>query len=105
MTKYSGLVGYVTQEETSPGIWSSVVIEKKMRGDVLRLSNSFNQEPNQVNDNVVIQQRISVVADPYSYANFTSLKYVIYLGVKWKVTGIESQRPRLILTLGDVWNG
>lgn len=104
MAKYAGLVGYVTQKETVPGVWASVTIEKKMRGDVIGLSNSFKQEDN-VNDDVTLNKRISVVANPYAYANFTSLKYITYLGVKWRVTGIEVQRPRLILSVGGIWNG
>jgi hypothetical protein len=27
------------------------------------------------------------------------------MGTKWKVTEAEVQRPRIILTLGGVWNG
>ena len=105
MTKYAGLVGYVTQTETSPGIWEPVVTEKRMRGDVLRLS-SIYESSDKVNDDIVLQNRISVIADTYALANQYSLRYVTYQGVKWKVVGIDaSQRPRLILTLGGVWNG
>src|SRR5699024_3840920 len=104
MAKYAGLVGYVTQEETSPGIWSPVSTEKKMRGDVIRLASSFEQGE-KVNDDINLQNRISLVGDPYAFSNFTSIKYVWYLGNKWKVTGVEVSRPRLILTLGGLWNG
>lgn len=109
MAKFTGLVGYVTQTETSPGIWQSIPVERKMRGDVLRLASSATSDgrvrDGSINDDIDIQQRISLVADPFSYENFSSLKYIIYMGVKWKITGVEVQRPRLILTLGGVWNG
>lgn len=104
MAKYAGLVGYVTQEETSPGIWSHVSTEKEMRGDVIRLASSFEQGE-KVNDDINLQNRISLVGNPYAFSNFTSIKYVWYLGNKWKVTGVEVLRPRLILTLGGLWNG
>lgn len=104
MAKFTGLVGYVTPTETSPGIWQSIPVERKMRGDVFRLASSVVGD-GKINDDVDIQQRISLVADPFAYENFSNLKYVTYMGVKWKVTGVEVQRPRLILTLGGVWNG
>ena len=109
MAKFTGWVGYVTQTETSPGIWQSIPVEHKMRGDVLRLASSATNDgrirDGSINDDIDIQQRISLVADPFAYENFSSLKYVIYMGVKWKITGVEVPRPRLILTLGGVWNG
>lgn len=109
MAKFTGLVGYVTQTETSPGIWQSIPVERKMRGDVLRLASSVTSDgrvrDGSINDDIDIQQRISLVADPFSYENFSSLKYIVYMGVKWKISGVEVQRPRLILTLGGVWNG
>lgn len=109
MAKFAGLVGYVTQEETKKGIWSPVTTERKMRGDVIRIANSFVSDgrtsSDKVNDDITLQNRISLVADPYAYSNFTSIKYVKYLNVKWKVENIEVQRPRIILSLGGVWNG
>lgn len=104
MTKYAGLVGYVTQMETRPGIWEPVETEKQMRGDVIRLANSY-ESADKVNDDIILNNRISLVGDPFAYSNFTNLKFITYLGAKWKVTGIEVQRPRLICTLGGIWNG
>lgn len=108
MAKFTGLVGYVTQTETSPGIWQSIPVERKMRGDVFRLASSVTGDgrvrDGKINEDIDIQQRISLVADPFAYENFSSLKYITYMGVKWKITGVEVQRPRLILTLGGVWN-
>ena len=105
MAKFAGLVGYVTQKESPSGVWSPETVERKMRGDVIRAASSFNANE-KVNEDIVMQQRISLVGDPYSFANFTTLKYVTYLGVKWKVLSIDvTSRPRLIVTIGGVWNG
>ena len=104
MAKYAGLVGYVTQTETKPGVWGSVEEEVKMRGDVIRLSSAVEQNT-KVNDNIDIRNRISLVANQYAYANFSNLKYIWYLGQKWKVTSVEVQRPRLICELGGLYNG
>ena len=104
MAKFAGLVGYVTQKESESGVWLPETVERKMHGDVIRAASSFNANE-KVNEDVILQQRISLVGDQYAYANFTGLKYVTYLGVKWKVLSIEVNRPRLVVTLGGVWNG
>lgn len=105
MAKYAGLVGYSTQKETTPGVWTNDIVERKVRGDVIRLSSSFHDSSEKVNDDLALEHRISIVADPFAYENFTNLKYITYLGHKWKVVSIEVQRPRLIISLGGVWNG
>ena len=104
MAKFAGLVGYVTQKESPSGVWLPETVERKMHGDVIRAASSFNANE-KVNEDIILQQRISLVGDQYAYANFTGLKYVTYLGVKWKVLSIEVNRPRLVVTLGGVWNG
>lgn len=103
MAKYSGFVGYAKSVETSKGVWTEVITDRKVRGDVIRLGNSVDSA-DKVNDDITLQNRISLVADPYSYDNFTEIRYITYLGSKWKVTGIEVQRPRLILSIGGIWN-
>ena len=104
MAKCAGVVGYVTQKEHESGVWLPETVERKMHGDVIRAASSFNANE-KVNEDVILQQRISLVGDQYAYANFTGLKYVTYLGVKWKVLSIEVNRPRLVVTLGGIWNG
>lgn len=104
MAKFAGLVGYVTQEETSPGIWESVETEKKMRGDIVRLANTIGAS-DKVNDDVTLDNRISLVGDAFAKLHFMDIKYVIYLNTKWKVSSVEVSDRRIILTLGGVWNG
>ena len=59
----------------------------------------------EVNDDLNINMTLSIVADPFAYQNFHQIKYAEYMGSKWKVSSIEVQYPRLILTLGGVYNG
>src|SRR5699024_6981232 len=104
MAKYAGSVGYATQKETSPGVWTQLMTERKMRGDILRISTSYatdgRMNDGKVNDDLKLQHRISVVSDAYSRDNFMNIKYVTYLGTKWKVMSVEVSHPRLILSLG-----
>jgi len=63
------------------------------------------ESADQVNDNLTIANEISIVADPYAYENFHAMRYVEFMGAKWKISNVEVQRPRLILTIGGVYNG
>jgi hypothetical protein len=104
MSKFYGPIGYVTQQEISPGIWDDVVVERSYRGDILQ--NIRKWEPTEhKNDDVVISNRISIIADIFAYENLSTIRYVSWMGIRWKVNNIEIQRPRLILTLGEVYNG
>ena len=53
----------------------------------------------------MINNQIEIVADPYINQHFPSIRYVMWNGTKWKVTSVEDQFPRLILALGEVYNG
>lgn len=104
MGRFCGKVGYVVTVDSGDGIWQEESIERKYYGDWLRLYGKY-QSANQVNDNIVIGNRISIVADAFAYENFSHIRYVIIMGVKWKVNEAEIQRPRIILTLGGEYNG
>lgn len=64
-----------------------------------------NEQGQSINDNITLNNSISIIADAYAYENFFAIQYVKVMGTAWKVTSVEVQRPRLILTLGGVWNG
>lgn len=104
MAKFNGLVGYVTQSETSPGVWSSVENSIMMKGDIIRQS-SNSQNDDKVNSGIALSHRVSLVGDAYSFGNYYDIRWVDIKGKKWEVSSIEIQRPRLIVTLGGVWNG
>ena len=105
MAKYFGKIGYIVTKETSPGIWKPDVVERTYSGDVLRNSSTWSESSGSTNDNLELNCQISIVADPFAYQNFHSMKYIHYLGAKWKVKTVEPKYPRLILTVGGVYNG
>ena len=104
MAKFSGEVGYTETTETAPGVWSEGVTERKYVGDVLRNTRRWQQGEN-LNDDLVVNNIISIVADPFANENIHTMRYVKWMGVYWKITNVEINRPRLILTLGGVYNG
>ena len=104
MGKFFGKVGYAESNETSPGTWEDVIVERNHYGDVLR-NGKRSEDGKHLNDNITVDNVISIVSDAYSYQNFFSIRYVRWMGAPWEVTKVDVQRPRLILTLGEVYNG
>lgn len=102
MPKYYGKVGFEISTETKPGVWEGFV-EKEYYGDILRNYRRIDSS-DKINDDIALSNNISIVADPFAYNNFSSIRYAEYMGVKWKVNNVEVQYPRLILSLGGVYN-
>lgn len=104
MAKFAGKLGFAYPEETAPGVWVDTIEEKPYRGDVTRNYYKW-QEGDKVNSDFSISNAISIVADEFAYNHLAFIKYVYWMGARWRVQGVEVQRPRLILTLGGVYNG
>lgn len=104
MAKFYGAVGYAVTEENTPGVWDERIIERMYYGELIRNTRKL-QSTEYLNDDINISNEISILADPFAYANFHSMRYVDFMGAKWKVTSVEVQYPRLILTMGGVYNG
>ena len=104
MAKFYGRIGYANTVETTPGVHEEQITERTYYGDLFRNVRNL-QTSDQLNDNVNIANEISIVADPFAYQNFHSMRYVEFMGALWKITKVEVQHPRLILTVGGVYNG
>lgn len=107
MEKFYGAIGFGLneQKETSPGVWETYPIEKNFYGDVLHVDRRLENTDN-VNDGINISNRISIIADPWTINNVYEIKYITYKNKKWKVREVDaSSPPRLLLTLGGLYNG
>ena len=102
MAKYYGTIGYALTTETAPGVWEEQILEKEYYGDVLQYTKRY-QNTEHVNDDIDISNRISIVADPYAFQNFIFIRYVTWMGVKWKVSSVSVEYPRLVLSIGGVY--
>lgn len=102
--KYRGKIGFVDVIDKGDGVWDDGITERTYRGDVLR--NIKRKEAGEsVNDNVTINNLISIIADAYAYKHIYAISYAEWMGYRWSVTSVEVQRPRLILTLGGLYDG
>lgn len=103
MAKYYGTVGYAETVETRPGVWVEGITEKSYQMDILRRNLRWQNSGN-LNDDLVISNEVSLIADPYAFEHLGNIKYVSFLNSKWKVTSIEVDAPRLKLSIGGVYN-
>ena len=108
MARFSGNVGYlITAEEfvdgEPTGIWKETYKERPYFGDINEISSRWSAGSN-LNDNIVLSNSISIVADPFAYENFQLMKYVVWRGQKWKIDSASIQTPRIILSVGGIYN-
>lgn len=104
MAKYHGVIGFVEFKEIAPGVSDEIPTEREYYGDVLQ-NNKRWEAGSDINDNIQINNRISIIADEYANDNLFAIRYISWKKSFWKVTNAEVQRPRIILTIGGVYNG
>ena len=106
MTRWFGKVGYSETFETTPGVWKTEDTVREYYGDIKRNGSRWSPNSDSVNDNLAVTTQISIVADPFADKHYRSIKWIEFMGEKWSVDSVDpTQPPRLLLTLGDVWNG
>ena len=106
MAKWFGKIGYSDEQiEIAPGVWTPEIVVREYYGDVVRNSTKWNTNTESTNDDLTVSCQISIVADPFAIAKFHSMKWIEFMGVKWKITNVEPQFPRLLLNLGGEFNG
>jgi len=105
MAKFHGFIGYaeVEESETAPGAWIEVVTERPCSGDILRNTKRW-ENAEKVNENLTIDNRFSIIADEFAVNNSHNMRYLKINGTSWKISSFEIQRPRIILTVGGVYN-
>jgi hypothetical protein len=104
MARFHGNVGYGISVQTTPGVFSPSIIEREYFGETIEESRQL-QQGDQVNPNLTINNRISIVADDFATEHLQAIRYVILYGAYWRVTGCKIQRPRIILSVGGPYNG
>lgn len=106
MARFFGTVGYGDTVETpeDSGVWVDTITEIDYFGDVNRDTRKLDSGES-LNSDINVSNSISIVADEYAINHFFKIKYVRWAGVLWTVTTVESRPPRLILSLGSVYNG
>lgn len=102
--KFYGEVGYAPTVVDDYGVATAAIVKRNYFGDVLDYTTRW-QPSDQVNDDIKVSHRISILADPYAIENFPYIRYVEWMGTKWEVISTKVDYPRIVLNLGGVYNG
>lgn len=102
--RYSGKFGFAESTETAPGVMEDVITERDYIGDVVQRTETLS-----VNDSVLPQYRtttsVSVLSDGVLAETYKNLRYISYMGSNWSVSSAVFQFPRLVVYIGDIYNG
>lgn len=102
--RYSGKIGFAASVEKAPGVYEDVITEREYVGDVVQRTETFAQE-----DSVHAQYRtttsVSVLSDGVLKENYSDIRYVTYAGVRWTIASVVVQWPRLVIYIGEEYNG
>lgn len=104
MAKFYGEIGYGETVETAPGVWTDQIVEYSYYGDVVR-NMMKPQEVEKLNNDLSVNNSISIVADAYANEHFFAIRYIKWAGTRWTISDVEVRAPRLLLRLGGVYNG
>lgn len=102
--KWYGKIGFEQTVEETPGVYVEQICARPYFGDVVRSLRRL-ESTDYLNDDINISNEISIVMDAFAYHNFSSMRYVEFMGNKWKVSSVEVQPPRLVLSIGGLYNG
>ena len=104
MARFYGKIGFIFGSiETRPGIWVESQAVRNYYGDVMKRRLSWEKSSETINDSIKIGNQFSILADEYAEEHLYAMKWIEWKGVKWKITSVEIERPRMILTIGDVY--
>lgn len=106
MAKFYDQIGYGASVENpeGSGVWVDDIVEFPYFGEVIRNTMQLNGG-DQLNNDLSVGNSISILADEYAVEHFFNIRYVRWAGTLWTVTNVEVKSPRLILSLGKVYNG
>lgn len=104
MAKWAGKIGFAETVKGDDDITRTTIIERSFKGDVLQDYRNW-EDSEKINGNINISNRISVVAKDYMLTHLQYMRYVTWQGAKWRIKTISVAYPRVILLLGDLYNG
>lgn len=104
--KFVGKIGFwIDDVETAPSVYEPKIIEKPYVGDVTRNYRRNQYESGKQNKNLSLNNQIDILADTYLQQNYHTARYVLWNNVRWEVTAVEVDYPKIKLEIGGVYDG
>lgn len=104
MSKQYLKFGFAETVDKGYGVYKEVVTEKFLFCQIIRNSKRYSQGE-KINDNIELGNEFSVILDPWMKENFSKIRYVSYMGTRWRINNAEINYPRINFSLGGVYNG
>ena len=105
MARYYGAIGFAINEETKPGIFEEIYVERFYKGEVIRNNRQWSPSEH-LNDNITINIEISIIADSFANCHFGVMRYIRWMNQAFEITSatIDVERHRITLSIGGVFN-
>lgn len=103
MPKFKGLIGYGVETEVSPGVFRDQIVSKKHSGEMLKVH--IKHTPNDLVTATTLSNTISIIPNRFMLQHYGEIRFVVLGGSKWSIASISYEPPRIVLTLGGVYNG
>lgn len=102
-------IGFIKTEEkldgtAHTGIWEENIVPKMYYAEIYKNYRNTTSD-NKVNSDVLLNNTFSILADPYANDNYFAMRYIKFNNVKWEITNVEVEYPRLIINVGGIYNG
>lgn len=108
MAKWYGMIGYqlTVEDPARPGVYLPQIVEKPYYGDILQDITRWDPSAtSQANDDISINNRLSVLIDAFAKEHLGAIRYVTFMGTRWLIKSVTAAYPRMTLDLGGVYNG
>jgi len=104
MARFYGKVGFGQTHDNGNGVHVPVIYYRYYYGDEVQ-NYKTTDNSQEVNSEFHTSTQLSIISDSYANENLSAIRYAEWRGTLWKVTGVDTQRPRLLLRLGGVYHG
>lgn len=105
MEKWHGAIGFAKSVLDNGGVSRSEISEKMYYGDFVRSARRWSPSSDSTMDDLFVNNQLEIVADNFAKENFQYMKYVVYKGIKWKISSVDIGYPRFTIYIGGVYNG
>ena len=101
--KWFGQVGFRITERVKPGVCEDRIVERDYYGDLLK-NYKKDKSDSTINDEFTINNQIRILSDPFLSENFHQMRYITFMGNKYKIASVEVNFPGMLIDLGGLYN-
>ena len=102
-SRWYGKIGFGVTKDVGKGVWKPTIEEREYYGNIISVRKTAESQPYSTNDTVRINTKTSIIDDGFISVNCATIHYVEFMGALWKVAEVTPEYPRLVLTLGGVY--